>query len=408
MLALLLCISGRTFAQTALAKLKFEDAEVAYNNGNLTEALSKLTDAEKLFGKTNPPILHLKIVCQFKQLEKVNDFFEDEKHLLLATELKKNTARFLQQYSETEGIEDKYREVYKISESLAAYPSEKTAWLKEKERREEALRARKEAIANYHNSILEKLDYIPEAEREAALKAVLDIERNMVEVEGGTFTMAKGFSNAGTKTVKGFLINRFEVNEYQWGIVMQDSLYYKNASQYPSRAHAVRSRSPYEDAARFVKALNTLTGRNYRFPTDVEWEFAASGGVKSQGYMYAGSNDFTEVGWYYGNSGGSITDADRYTRKTLNITQVINSGQVKLGGQKKPNELGLYDMSGNVSEICHNDGGVVFKGGSVSTSIVEYQKYTTMYQNRFVSSLGFRVAADQAFSRAPAAAGTSK
>lgn len=394
LLLLLLCCFGKTFAQTALAKLKFEDAEVAYNNGNLTEALSKLTDAEKLFGKTNPPILHLKIVCQFKQLEKVNDFFEDEKHLLLATELKKNTARFLQQYSETEGIEDKYREVYKISESLAAYPSEKTAWLKEKERREEALRARKEAIANYHNSIREKLHYIPEAEREAALKAVLDIERNMVEVEGGTFTMTKGFSDAATQTVKRFRINKFEVNEYQWGIVMRDSVFYSCAPEYKNRAHAIWSRTPYEDAVRFVKALNTLTGRNYRFPTAAEWEFAASGGVKSQGYTYAGSNDFTEVGWYYGNSGGSISDADRFTRKTFNVTQVISSGEVKHCGQKKPNELGLYDMSGNVSEICHNGGGVVFKGGSVSTSIVEYQKYTTVYNNRSVSNLGFRLAAD--------------
>ena len=88
----------------------------------------------------------------------------------------------------------------------------------------------------------------------------------------------------------------------------------------------------WNDCQAFITKLNEMTGQSFRLPTEAEWEYAARGGEKSQGYKYAGSNNADDVAWHRDNSG--------------NTTHPV--------GTKQPNELGLYDMSGNVLEWCQD------------------------------------------------------
>ena len=99
----------------------------------------------------------------------------------------------------------------------------------------------------------------------------------------------------------------------------------------------------------FIKKLNQLTGRKFRLPTEAEWEFAARGGTLSKGYKYAGSDDLSAVAWYGGNSSGQAT-------RTI--------------ASKRANELGIFDMSGNVYELCE-DWYQPYKAGAQNNPFVE-------------------------------------
>ncbi len=150
----------------------------------------------------------------------------------------------------------------------------------------------------------------------------------MVEVQGGTFTMGSdvfsGKKPAHSVTLSSYHIGETEVTQALWQAVMG-----KNPSKFKGNKYPVE-RVSWEDCQKFIKKLNKITGKQFRLPTEAEWEFAARGGNLSKGYLYSGSDNLDDVAWFRDNSGGT----------THNVAT------------KGSNELGLYDMSGNVWEWC--------------------------------------------------------
>lgn len=159
------------------------------------------------------------------------------------------------------------------------------------------------------------------------------VEFTMISVEGGTFRMGatkeqkkadRDEKPVHSVTLSSFLIGKTEVTQALWEAVMGEN---------PSRIKGAElpvEQVSWDDCQAFIEKLNALTGQKFRLPTEAEWEYAARGGKNSKGYRYAGSNDLGKVAWYKKNSGDKPHAV----------------------ATRQANELGLYDMSGNVWEWC--------------------------------------------------------
>ena len=160
------------------------------------------------------------------------------------------------------------------------------------------------------------------------------VEFKMIKVDGGTFTMGPTgalIDGAGENeypihevTLSTYYIGQTEVTQELWVAVMAT-----NPSNHKGAKLPVEMVS-WDDCQVFISKLNDMTGEKFRMPTEAEWEYAARGGKQSKGFKYSGSNVSSEVAWYYGNCG--------------DVTHPVAT--------KLANELGIYDMTGNVWEWC--------------------------------------------------------
>ncbi len=174
-----------------------------------------------------------------------------------------------------------------------------------------------------------------------------DLSFEMIFIEGGKFLMGgqdeKAFDNekpVQEVQVPSFYIGKYPVTQQVWTAIIGE-----NPSRFKGEDRPVESVS-WHDAKEFIEKLNTQAGKTYRLPSEAEWEFAARGGIHSEGYLYAGSDKLKEVGWYRENSGRTLQPV----------------------GLKMGNELGIYDMSGNVLEWCEDDYHDSYKGVPIDGS----------------------------------------
>lgn len=202
-----------------------------------------------------------------------------------------------------------------------------------------------------------------------------DVSFNMVHVEGGTFMMSDrrnknyvGKSPVHKVTLSSFYIGETEVTQELWHKVMGGT--FRGSKNLPVE------KVSWNDCQEFINKLNQLTGLQFRLPTEAEWEYAARGGNMSRGYKYSGSDFFEAVAWHSRNSGGNVHEV----------------------GQRAANELGLYDMTGNVDEWCNDFEGEyqkkdqinptgpaigrwrIYRGGSYYDGDGDTYKETTTYR----------------------------
>jgi len=164
----------------------------------------------------------------------------------------------------------------------------------------------------------------------------------MIRVDGGEFWMGNTFDNfyaaddsgpVHKVTLSTFMMGETVVTKGLWNAVMGRGVLRESETSLPM------VNISWLDCQKFIKELNSITGKKFRLPTEAEWEYAARGGKKTHNYKYSGSQNIDDVGWYFGNS----------------------KDELHAVAQKSPNELNLYDMSGLIYEWCDDKYGFYSK-----------------------------------------------
>ena len=207
-----------------------------------------------------------------------------------------------------------------------------------------------------------ELSRLTKFRRESDEISVGDVTFKMVHVDGGSIEMHATYH----VTLGRYYIGETPVTQRLWKAVMGNN---------PSSFWSWRDELPvhnvsWKDCQKFIEKLNQMTGRKFRMPTEAEWVFAARGGIKSKGYNFSGSNNPSEVAWYAANSYGK-------------------PHHVK---EKKPNELGIYGMSGNVWEWCEQLGLACGGGWDSGEFCCETSSCAFFGSDRARRDAGFRLA----------------
>jgi len=199
--------------------------------------------------------------------------------------------------------------------------------------------------------------------------------QGMVWVDSGRFEMGSNAPGARkreqpvhTVTLDGFYIGSTEVTQSLFEQVMGWNYSYFACADCPV------NNISWMNMQLFIKRLNRLTGKRYRLPSEAEWAYAAKGGRLSRGYKFSGSNNIDEVAWYAGNS----------ERRSHPVAM------------KKPNELGLYDMTGNLWEFCQDDmSRVAYSNAPEENPVYLFTKHPKQKSMKVIRGSGYEFAADE-------------
>jgi len=264
-----------------LAKSAMLNADEAYSNGQYSECLGFLKDAETNLSATNSRIQYLKV----KSLMAMGT--NDQYNKTIWSQAEAELKIFFEVTPENGYVPEKYEEMLMAVSKIKKYMA-------------------------------------------ASAEAASILNPEMILVQGGTYQMGSNEGESDEQPVhsvslRDFYIGKTEVTQKLWLIVMGN-----NPSGVKDCDNCPVENVSWNDVQDFIQKLNQKTGKTYRLPTEAEWEYAARGGNKSGGYTYSGSNAIGDVAWYRENSGAKIYAV----------------------GQKQPNELGIFDMTGNIEEWC--------------------------------------------------------
>lgn len=290
----LLTVTGCfAFAQTgspAIITDLYQRASQFYEEDKLVECLTLLEKAEQLSSTLDAKILYLKI----KSLQPLTD-----QNGQFAAALEKSFSQFFEVAKQQNYPSTKIQEISNLQQQIAS-----------------SKKIEKTRAENAH------------------LEVATIVDQTMVLIEGGSYKMgSKGHWISENEkplhkvTLSNFYLSKYEVTQQLWQKIMGN-----NPSTNKDCSECPVDLVSWDQTQEFIRKLNEMTGKTYRLPTEAEWEYVRKGGQKSNGTTYAGSNKIEETSWTQPNSGGRTHPV----------------------GQKNPNELGIYDMIGNVMEWVHD------------------------------------------------------